>query len=166
MLVDPKNYVMEDSLGYLLSKVRGYIMQGMDAELADLDITAAQWVIIMKLSAGAQSTAAALCKQSGYDTGSMTRMLDRLEDKGLIHRERSPDDRRVIKLALTENGERLREQLPERAARVMNAHLDGFSADEFAMLKSLLRRMLCNALSISPRDDHGDAPQSSSEEPQ
>ncbi len=165
MLVDPENCVLEDSLGYLLSKVRGYIMQGMDAELADLDITAAQWVMIMKLSAGAQSTAAALCKQSGYDTGSMTRMLDRLEDKGLVHRERSPDDRRVIKLALTENGKRLREQLPERAARVMNAHLDGFSADEFEMLKSLLRRMLDNALSIAPRDDHGDAPKPSSEEP-
>ncbi len=165
MLVDPKNYVMEDSIGFLLSKVRGYIMQALDAELADLDITAAQWVILMKISAGAEDTAAALCKQSGYDTGSMTRMLDRLEDKGLIRRERSPDDRRVIKLALTENGKRLCEQLPERGAHVMNAHLEGFSADEFELLKSLLRRMLDNALRIELRDEHGDSSPASTEEP-
>ncbi|MDB5887472.1 MAG: transcriptional regulator, MarR family [Rhodocyclales bacterium] len=160
MLVDPQNWVMEDSLGYLLSRVRGYVMQALDDELADLDITAAQWVIIMKLSVESQSTAAGLCKQSGYDTGSMTRMLDRLEDKGLILRERSPDDRRVLKLALTESGLRLREQLPERAARVINAHLEGFSAEEFVLLKSLLRRMLDNALRLAPHDQADTSPSS------
>ena len=60
----------------------------------------------------------------------MTRTLDRLEAKGLLRRNRSQTDRRVVKLELTELGETKAREIPNNIARVLNHHLRGFSADE------------------------------------
>ena len=49
-------------------------------------------------------SASDLCKGISYDAGAMTRMLDRLEGKGLIRRNRSAQDRRLMHLELTEEG--------------------------------------------------------------
>jgi DNA-binding MarR family transcriptional regulator len=89
-----------------------------------------------------------------YDTGSMTRILDRLEEKGLLRRERSPDDRRVVLLRVAPAG---RAQLPRLRAvgsRVLAAHLAGFSAAEVEALQRLLGRMIDNG-----RPDQGEDPQ-------
>ncbi|MEO8756006.1 MAG: MarR family transcriptional regulator, partial [Casimicrobiaceae bacterium] len=78
------------------------------------------------------------------DTGAMTRMLDRLEAKGLLHRTPCPKDRRVMQLGLTAEGERLCREIPFGLARVSNGLLRGFAPQEFETLKALLRRMLAN----------------------
>jgi DNA-binding MarR family transcriptional regulator len=79
-----------------------------------------------------------------YDTGSMTRILDRLEEKGLLRRERCHEDRRVVFLRVAAAG---RAQLPRlRAAgsRVLEDHLAGFNAAEVENLRSYLGRMIEN----------------------
>ena len=75
----------------------------------------------------------------------MTRLLDRLEAKGLCRRVRSVADRRVVNIELTEQGEEVASGIPAVLCKVQNAHLTGFSNEEFEMLKSLLRRILDNA---------------------
>jgi DNA-binding MarR family transcriptional regulator len=99
----------------------------------------------MRIATGCASTAAELCRFSRYDTGSMTRMLDRLEEKGLIHRVRSSTDRRVIHLELTHAGRELYTLLPPVAIKVLNEHLRGFTRDELDLLKQLLNRMRANS---------------------
>ena len=75
----------------------------------------------------------------------MTRMLDRLEAKGLLRRARCAKDRRVVRLELTEEGQRLCREIPYNLSRVLNAMLRGFTAEEVETFKSLARRMLANA---------------------
>jgi DNA-binding MarR family transcriptional regulator len=150
--LDPDDYRCDESLGFYIGKLKALMMQALDANLADLDITAAQGVILMRLGAEPESTAAALCRRSGYDTGSMTRMIDRLEDKGFIKRERSTEDRRVINLKVTDSGMTLRSEIARRACQVMEPRLEGFSQEEYLLLKSLLRRVLDNAVRLAP--DH------------
>jgi DNA-binding MarR family transcriptional regulator len=113
--------------------------------VTDLGITGAQWVILMRIATGCGSTAAELCRFSRYDTGSMTRMLDRLEEKGLIRRVRSSTDRRVIHLELTDAGRELYTLLPPVAIKVMNAHLQGFTRAELDLFKGFLKRMQANS---------------------
>ncbi|MDB5801342.1 MAG: transcriptional regulator, MarR family [Rhodocyclales bacterium] len=146
------DYRFDDSIGFLVGKLRAFLMQALDATLADLGITAAQGIILIRLGAEPDCTAASLCRRSGYDTGSMTRMVDRLEDKGLIVRERSTEDRRVIKLLLTESGINLRSQITRRACEMMEPRLEGFSEEEYVLLKSLLRRVLDNAIRLAPNE--------------
>jgi DNA-binding MarR family transcriptional regulator len=74
----------------------------------------------------------------------MTRMLVRLERKGLVQRVRCPDDRRVVKLALTEEGKVVYPKLIETAAKVINRKLEGFTRTEAQQLESLLQRMVDN----------------------
>jgi DNA-binding MarR family transcriptional regulator len=75
----------------------------------------------------------------------MTRMLDRLEVKGLVRRTPCPNDARVMRLALTSEGERLCRLIPYGLSRVLNSLLRGFTAPEVATFKAMVRRMLANA---------------------
>src|ERR1700685_2275029 len=75
-----------------------------DPDLAALEISAAQYIIISVLAKRGVDSAAQLCKDLSYDAGAMTRMVDRLEAKGLISRRRCPEDRRLVKPGVTEGG--------------------------------------------------------------
>ena|SRR5438132_920538 len=92
------------SIGYLLTTVRTRMLQEMDAALNPHGLTGAQFTILRRVAENSAHTAADLCRLLQYDTGSMTRMLDRLEEKGVIGRERCPDDRRVVNIRLTTSG--------------------------------------------------------------
>lgn len=144
-LYTPENYTPTESVGYLLGQAKGRITAAIDAEMAPYDITGAQWITLLHLSCTEVETAGELCKRACVDTGSMTRMLDRLEKKGLVQRVRCCEDRRVVRLRMTEAGEKLAALMPDVASRVLNHHLRGFSRDELELLKSLLRRIIANA---------------------
>ena len=144
-LYTPDTWTMDESLGYLLSQVRARIVADIDTELAPLGITWAQWGTLLHIANGKADTAAELCRNAVCDTGSMTRMLDRLEEKGLVRRERSADDRRVVHLHLTDAGKVLYPQLPAIAIKVLNRHLRDFDREELETFKGFLRRMLANA---------------------
>jgi DNA-binding MarR family transcriptional regulator len=142
-IYDPKRFDPKVGIGGLLSRVKAKLVDGLDAELAPFEISAAQYVILVNLASGCGSSSD-LCRSVSYDPGAMTRMLDRLERKGLIRRVRCSEDRRVARLALTDEGKSVYPQLVEHAAAVLNRHLRGFSAAEVRQLEGLLQRMLMN----------------------
>jgi DNA-binding MarR family transcriptional regulator len=96
----------------------------------------------MRLRTTGGSTVAELARWLQVDAGAMTRLLDRLEKKGLCKRVRSTEDRRVVKVELTPEGATAIQQVPAVLAEVMNAHLAGFSKTEWQALKTYLQRML------------------------
>lgn len=136
------SWCIEESVGYLLARSRARLAKAIDAELASHDITASQGGVVMMLASGRCATAADLVREMYVDSASMTRMLDRLEKRGLIQRLPSATDRRVINLQLTEDGVTLAERLPALYGNVMDRHLGGFSKDEIGELKTLLRKLL------------------------
>jgi DNA-binding MarR family transcriptional regulator len=83
-----------------------------------------------------------LSKLLGIDTGLMTRMLDKLEGKGLLGRERSVEDRRVVNLRLTAKGREVADRIPDIAPEVLNARLGKFSKAEFDEFRRLLGKFL------------------------
>jgi DNA-binding MarR family transcriptional regulator len=145
LVYTPDNYNPEDSIGRLITDASGRLLAALDDEMTGYGITGAQWVILMRIANGCGTTAAELCRFNRYDTGSMTRMLDRLEEKGLIRRVRSSKDRRIACLELTEAGRDLYPLLPPVAIKVLNAHLKGFTTEEVALFKDFLNRMRANS---------------------
>lgn len=117
----------------------------LDEQLAPLEITAAQFAIVAVLGTGASKSASELCSEISYDAGAMTRMIDRLEDKGLVRRRRDPNDRRLMKLELAEQAVAAIPRIRGVAARAVSEFLRGFSPGEVGKLKELLARMLDNA---------------------
>ena len=140
-----KRYVSQDSPVYLMNQLRTKYIATLDSALSEQDITAAQWGILRMIFDGRGNTAAVLCRHYGYDTGSMTRMIDRLADKGLIQRERCARDRRQVLLALTRDGEKMVAAGVSKVVGALNHYLAGFNSDEVELLTSFLRRMLSNA---------------------
>lgn len=143
-LYDPGSIELETSLAYYLTKARQRLVERMDRALEPLGLTAQQIGVVLLLSRGYARTPFELSRKLTYDSGSMTRMLDRLEKKELIARTRSASDRRVIELALTARGEAAAAELPRLIATALNAQLEGFSADELAVLTGLLQRFIAN----------------------
>ena len=137
-------YQISDSVGYLLKQVRWALERAVDAEMDEHDLTGVQWGPLLTLHFKMGTTAADLSRIACVDTGAMTRMLDRLEAKGLLRRTPCAKDRRVVQLELTPDGARLCREIPFGLARVNNRLLTGFSSKEFETLKDFLRRMLSN----------------------
>jgi len=73
---------LNNSLAPLLSQVRMAMLSGvdqeflLDEEVASLEVTAAQFVIIANVLKGHANSACALCKYMDYDRGAMSRMID------------------------------------------------------------------------------------------
>ncbi len=146
-----------ESVGYKLLQLALAMRRETASRLLSLGLTEAQWRPLWMLKAGRADTAQVLARLLGVDAGAMTRMLDRLEAKGLIERVRSLTDRRVTQLRLTATGEAATEGIPEVVAGVNNDYLLGFSRDEFEQLNSLLARMRANGQALEPLA--GDEPQ-------
>ena len=134
----------EDSVGYLLTLAHRALLRNLELRLQPLDLTANQWAPLLAIVHGHCDTVAACARETGIDPGAMTRMLDRLEDKGLVRRQRNDDDRRVVNVALTTGGRRIVKKIPPIICDVLNQHLRGFSRHEFELMKNLLQRFLAN----------------------
>jgi DNA-binding MarR family transcriptional regulator len=135
------------SVGQLMSSARASLLNTLDAELERFGLNGTHFLVLKHLGEGAARTAADLCRLNRYDTGAMTRIVDRLEEKGLVRRERGREDRRVVFLRLAPAGRALLPRLMAVGTRVVEAHLAGFSAHEIEAFKGYLHRMIDNGRS-------------------
>lgn len=140
-----ETYTPVANIGRHLADVAVMLARAVDQRAKRLGITGPQWVVLMRISSGVGNTASELCRSFGQDSGAMTRMLDRLEGQGLIQRERSEEDRRVVRLSLTEAGRALYPSLRPIAIDVLNHALAGFTAQEVDLFMGFLIRVLKNS---------------------
>lgn len=133
------------AIGLLLGRAALLKDRVLDGHLEPFGVTAAQFKVLIIVTQYQVDTPAEVCRYLGLDSGSMTRMLDRLEHKGLVRRQRCPTDRRVVRLELTEDGQALADRLPEIGAAAMNDLVGVLEIDELQTLERLLAKVLCNA---------------------
>lgn len=100
-------YDMDNGLGYRLGLVATRIKISLRRMFvaAGLDITPEQWVVLFRLHERQGQSQSELGDRSVKDKTTITRILDRLEHKGLAERHRDPNDRRTQRLFLTPDGE-------------------------------------------------------------
>jgi len=144
----PETYHPDESAAYLMKQIISCMAAQVDEALESRDLTHAQWIPLIKLHMGQASTVAELARSCSLDAGAMTRLLDRLEAKGLVARVRSSEDRRVVNIELTPEGRATAKQIPAVLCKVQNAFLQGLSVAEWQQLKDLLRRILANGLAL------------------
>lgn len=140
------DYKLYESVGYLLGRVRSTMWNIVTQQtMAGLGITATQASIIFMLASGRSLVAADLAREYGIDASAVTRLVNRLEKRGLLVRERSNADRRMVKLALTAQGVVVAEQIPEIFTHVLDVLLTRFTPEEIGFFKSMLRRIMKNS---------------------
>lgn len=140
----PENF-QTCAIGMLLGRAALLKDRILDSHLEADGVTAAQFKVLIIVTQYQVDTPAELCRYLGLDSGSMTRMLDRLEQKELIERNRCPEDRRQVRLALTADGQRLADRLPEIGAAAMNELVGALQPEELKTLEGLLAKVLISA---------------------
>jgi len=128
----------------LVNRVRVELMDALDRELAEFDISAAQLLVLSSVATMEADCASGLCRNISYDPGAMTRMIDRLQQKGLVRRVPRAEDRRAMNLELTPAGKALYPHLMAAKEKVHAQFLRGFGADDIKLLEKFLNRMLEN----------------------
>jgi len=120
------------------------LLRRVDRHMQPLELTGMQWEPVLMLWLKRADTVAGLARVINVGFASMSRMLDRLEEKDLLRRERSESDRRVVNLHLTAKGKKVANKIWPIVVEGMHVHLDGFRKEELAQLNDLLGRMLVN----------------------
>ena len=138
---DPKTFTARGSIGYLLKMAHQQLQDCGGAVLEPHELSFVQWITLMKLREGAALTASDLCREMRHDNGAFTRLLDQLEERGFVARERSKSDRRVVELQLTPAGSaKLDEVVPVLVER-LNDGLGVLTKTEFNELVRLLIKL-------------------------
>ncbi|MBI5969944.1 MAG: MarR family transcriptional regulator [Deltaproteobacteria bacterium] len=138
------NYRMDEGVGFLLKQAVLAVDKRLAVELKKKcpEATVAQWAILTLLGNKKCATVAELSVVMDGDMGAITRMIDRLEAKGLILRRRSTSDRRVVNLSLTDAGIGLMPMLPAVPVNALNDLLKGFTKKEVSQFKQFLVRII------------------------
>lgn len=134
-------------LGYMLNETRNANFSQIEKELAPLDITSAQFKIVIGIAHERATTLTEFARFFDYDPGAMKRLLDRVEEKGLIRRVPSLVDRRINNIELTEQGAQMYPLVMSAVSKVSQKMLDGFSDVETAQFQYFLQRAITNARS-------------------
>lgn len=145
---DGANFQVERSIGYLIRQIINNAAVVTEQRMAEHGITDAQWKPLLMLQQGLCTTAAEASRLMCCDTGAMTRMLNRVEAKGLVQRTRSNEDKRVVKLELTEEGKQTVEVVPYVLADIWNTLLEEFNKEEIEQMIGFLQRLFVNARSL------------------
>ncbi len=140
------DYKARESIGYLLRRGRNLLTSQVEAlfkkKFGDDGVPYVHWVILMCLRDDLAHTPSELSQYLCHDSGALTRVLDHMEERGLITRERSSEDRRVVHLAMTPDGHRMVESLIVIVVDYYNELLTGFTHDEIDTLVRLLTRVV------------------------
>ncbi len=100
-----KDYV--EDVEYLLRKVSLIVKKRGRDILKNFDITPPQFNALLVLVFNGELTMGELCRRLYLASSTVTDLVDRMEENGLVRRERDPDDRRVIRLKVEDKGHAL-----------------------------------------------------------
>jgi len=136
-----KDFRGEICIGYLVSRIQAVNRAQLETEFEGEDINFTQWRVLMCLRDEIANTCADISRELSHDKGSMTRIIDQLEERGFIKRQRDEDDRRLVFLTLTASGRATVNRLVPKLVDYYNDLLQDFSPQDVQLLTQLLTRL-------------------------
>ena len=143
--------------GFLISKIKqiqGRVFERMLDENGISEFNGAQGRILFVLWETDDIPISMLSERTGLAKTTLTSMLDRLERSGHIRRLPDPDDRRAVRICLTESAEDLREKYERVSAMMNEVFYRGFSDNEILAFEEWLRKILENLIEKENENGH------------
>lgn len=116
-------------------------------------VTPEMWLVLSRLYARDGQYQTQIADSTFRDRPNTSRILAGLEERGYVRKQRDPDDRRRMRIHLTERGEAFVRDMAPLAARTRDGLYEGLSDDELRMLRRVLRRIERNALGLLRSDE-------------
>ena len=129
-----------DTIGFFISRTQSKLQKLFLQKLKPYGVTPEQWVLFARLSEKEGISPTDLSKTSLRDKPYTTRLIDKLEDKGLIRREESQNDKRSSLIFLTEKGGEIRKEILPIIAELNQWVMATISEEEVRQLKFLLNK--------------------------
>lgn len=140
--------------GFLITKIKqlqGRIFEKLLDEHGISEFNGAQGRILFVLWEKDDVPISELARKTGLAKTTLTSMLDRMEQRGLLERAYSPTDRRTVQIRLTETALGFREQYKQVSDEMNQIFYRGFSDEEILSLETGLRKVLTN---LTEKEDH------------
>lgn len=132
------------SLPYLLSDSARLLRRAFDARVRELGMTSPQARLLLILAVTEGENQGFYAERLEVEPISLTRMIDRMEESGLIERRRDPADRRIWRLFLTERAIQLIDQAKDSLRGLEEEMLAGFDAPQRQALAEMLETIRVN----------------------
>lgn len=142
ILVTFMPFLLHNSYTFWISRLASVMQDRFNKELETLDVTWPQWMVMNVLTHELANTPAHIAEQIGIDRSAVTRLVDRLEKKGLVHREHDGLDRRSVKVHITEPGKMMVQHLDDAAEKHQEIFLQELHATEYRVLKGNIQKLL------------------------
>jgi len=126
---------LEAHLGYWLRFVSNHVSHAFQRKLELRGVTVAEWVVLRDVYGEAGISPSEVADRLGMTRGAISKLVDRLAEKGLVEREAVAKDRRYQSIRLTSDGRAL---VPELAALADANDLEFFGALTAPQRKTLL----------------------------
>lgn len=131
--------------GTYLAQVSRAWRSALDRRLAEIGLSQARWLVLLHLSRFNEPPAQRqLAESVGVEGPTLARLLDNLEQQGLVQRIVDTQDRRAKKLILTDNAKQLITTIEDIAAELRDQVLQGISEEEQQICQSVHTRILAN----------------------
>lgn len=122
-----------------LGRVSRWWRTRLNERVRHLELNQARWVVLLQLSRLGPSSQRELAARVGVEGPSLVRLLDRLEEGGLVSRRPADDDRRIKQIHLTAAAEPVLRQITEVANELRQELLAGIPAENIATALQVLR---------------------------
>jgi DNA-binding MarR family transcriptional regulator len=136
---------IHSSTGYWVTRLARAMECDFENRLSVHGVSRAACAILSAIANDGKTTPASLASFIGIDGAAITRHLDRLEIQGLLVRERSTTDRRVVNLKLTRKGVRLVPKLVADSKATNVKFLAGLTSAEKKAFQEITQQMLANS---------------------
>lgn len=137
---------MDDSLHYLIMANQMLVQRGLLERLKETGLTIGQPKVLDYLKEHDGSNQKEIARACFLEAGSLTSILNRMEEEGLVERRMLNGNRRSFHVFLTENGKKNQELVEEMFAEIEKDALDGISSEEFETFMEVYRKIYGNLL--------------------
>lgn len=135
---------MDDNIGSMIAQVARLMRRGFDERARSIGVTRPQWQVLSLLARHEGINQGGLAEILEVEPITLGRMIDRLQDAGMVERRHDPADRRAWRLFLTDKGNQLIDQLRPLALETLETALDGLDDAQRAAMMVALDRMRGN----------------------
>jgi len=125
--------------------------------LAPFKIVPVQWAILEQCAPAQGTTATLLARVIPIDSASISRNVERLVQRGLLHRQRLERDRRIVRLTLTDDARAMLPEIAQRMQVVNTTLLEGVTEGELEGFLQTVRKVTVNAARYSELAEPGDS---------
>lgn len=138
----------EDFTGAMIADVARLLRTAFDRRVRGLGLTRAQWLALTRLYRRPGASQSEFADMMEVEKATAGRMIDRLEAKGWVTRRAQDGDRRVKRIHLTAEAERVHKRIWRIAEANLDHALADFSVNEAAQLHKLLARVKKNLVGM------------------